>query len=293
MDKARTAKLGLMQVSKRYDWSVETCITEMLYLAEECLKAGADLVFMPEGNQYKALANHSPRDMALKYADGYKEQCSQLANKYHAYVVPWDYEAASEGKVYNTSYILNRQGLEIGRFRKVHLPFGELFAGITSGQDFPVFELDFAKVGIMICFDNYYPESAEILALNGAEVILYPLYGDTLPEQWEIRVKARAIDNTIYIAPCHIHSAHELEEASYTGLVDPEGKVVRKLSAEGSWQVIPFEPGRQVWTCTSASPGVMDDIRQYLRKCRSPQAYGPLLKHNDVPEWEDIIKDNR
>ncbi len=89
------------------------------------------------------------------------------------------------------------------------------------------------------------------------------------------------------------HSAYDLGEASYTGLVDPEGRFVRKLSAEGSWQVIPFEPGRQVWTCTSASPGVVDDIRQYLRKCRSPQAYGSLLNHADVLGWEDIIKDNR
>lgn len=115
--------------------------------------------------------------------------------------MPWDYEY-NDGKIYNSSYILDRNGVELGRYRKTQLTIGE--HDLTPGDDIPVFDLDFGKVGIMICFDNYFPEVARVLGLKGAELVLSPLYGDTLIPQWEIKMKARAIDNSMYIASSQI-----------------------------------------------------------------------------------------
>jgi len=288
LERKRTAKLGLIQVSNNYNWTVKECQDEMLYLAEQCLKEGADLVFMPECNQYKSM-KLSPRELAAQYAAEYKERCRELARKYGAYVAPWDYELAEDGKVYNSTYILDRRGNEIGRYRKTHLTYMEEFAGLTPGNSYPVFDLDFARVGVMICFDNYFPECSRILALKGAELILFPLYGDTLAGEWEIKLKARAVDNVLYIASCHIHPTFSDKETSYTGLVDPDGKLLCKLTGEGSYRVVEFEPGRKKITCTTVKKGQYEDLRRYLYRVRNTESYGALLEKRDVPEWEDII----
>ena len=291
--KGRPAKIGLMQIKPTYEWEVEQYHDHMLSLAEECLKQRADLVFMPEAYQYIGPAGRrilSPIELNKKYAGVYKEKCSALAKKYSAYVVPWDYEAC-ENKAYNTSYILDRQGKEIGRFRKVHPTYGELNMGIYPGFDFNVFDLDFGKVGIMICFDNYYAESARILALNGAELILFPLYGDTMKPGWDIKARARAVDNSVYVAPCQISSAIE-PDVSYTGMINPYGEVICKVTDEGNVKVVEIEMGMQAITDFSGIRGRNEDTKQYLLKLRNTKAYDPLLKDlKNLPEWQDILWD--
>lgn len=65
-------------------------------------------------------------------------RCAALAREYHAYIVPWDYEPRYDGRVYNSAYILDREGREIGRYHKVNLTYGELTGGIVNGDDCPV-----------------------------------------------------------------------------------------------------------------------------------------------------------
>lgn len=201
--------------------------------------------------------------------------------------MPWDYEIEGD-RIFNTSYILDRNGNEIGRYRKVQITRGEEINGISKGDDFPVFDLDFGKVGIMICFDNYYQESARILALNGAEMILYPLYGDTLKPQWEIKLKARAIDNSVYVAPCHIGSTPVNTLITFTGMVDPTGEVICKLEKQGSCKVVEVDFGKRVITCIMASKGHYEDLKQYLLRMRNKEAYKDIMKKIDLMEWDKI-----
>jgi hypothetical protein len=141
----------------------------------------------------------------------------------------------------------------------------------------------------MICFDNYFPESAEILALNGAELILYPLYGDTLKDQWLIKLKARAIDNSVYIAPCQIESHPHDEDITFSGMVGPEGEIICKLRENGTYKVVEIEPGKKVFTNTHALDGTYEDIKQYLIKARHVEAYGPIIEKRKTLEWEKIF----
>ncbi|MDF2684867.1 MAG: carbon-nitrogen hydrolase family protein [Clostridia bacterium] len=288
------AKLGIMQVINNYNWSVEQCLNHMLDLAEQCFENGADIAFMPECYQYKSVGNDITVNLNLgnaveKYSVNYKIRCSELAKKYSSYIVPWDMEPAGDGRFYNTSYILDRQGNEVGRFRKVHLTYGEMFGGTIKGESFPVFDLDFGKIGIMICFDNYFPESARCLALQGAELILYPLYGDTLKSQWDIKLRARTIDNSVYVAPCAIQGFNKGEGVAFSGLVDPEGQTVCKLEEEGSCIVAEIEMGKKIFTNTAVINGVREDIKEYLLKVRAPEAYKPILTELNTKKWEEII----
>lgn len=288
---SRKVKIGLIQVSSNYNWSVEQCQKEMLELAERCLQDGADLVFMPEENQYKGCSEVPRRELIQKYAPPYRELCRELARKYNVYVVPWDYEQDEDGSIFNTSYILDREGNEIGKHRKVLITRSDEEKQICPGTKFQVFELDFGKVGIMICFDNYFSEAARCLALQGAELILYPLYGDTLKDQWEIRTKCRAIDNSVYVASCHIHSVPIQDNVCYTGMFSPTGETVAALTQEGSHQVVEVELGTQVLART-LGPGSekVQDIKQYLLYTRQSglAAFKPLLEPTKVLDWEDI-----
>lgn len=285
----RTAKIGLIQVNAQYgpDVTVESCLEELLELAERCLRDGADLVFMPETYQYKN-ARHIPRrELAARYSEAYKMKCAALARKYAAYVVPWDNEVDEAGRLYNTSYILDRSGREIGRYRKVHLTRREK-EKLTAGTDFPVFDLDFGKVGIMICFDNYYAETARILALRGAELILYPLFGDTLNPGWEIKTRARAIDNSVYVAPCLLHSPVRGDYFVYTGMIAPDGEVLCKIEQYGTHRVVEIDLDRPVVTNIRAVNGSCEKIKPYLHKTRNVSAYGPLLEPVDELDWDEI-----
>ena len=284
----KKVKIGVIQVDHVLNESMESKQNQLIDLAEKCLKDGAELVFFPEAFQYtgcREIKNDPEKLVAVSSA--WKERCSDLAKKYNAYVVPWDYEYR-DGKVYNSSYILDRNGIEVGRYRKCQLTYSEeIVGGLTPGDEIPVFDLDIGKVGIMICFDNYFPETARVLGLKGAELVLYPLYGDTLNPQWEIKMKSRAIDNSMYVAPCQIDMINGIREGiSYSGVVDPAGHTICRLTEKRSYQVVEIVMGKQVLTHTN---GAVEDIRQYLLRQRNPKAYGEIVADKkNLWDWEDI-----
>lgn len=282
------AKIGLIQVIQRPEDKYEER-TQMLYdMAVKCFEDGADLVFFPEEFQ------HAPNgdlvkdyDAISKVAAEWKARCSELAKRYHAYLVPWDYET-TDGKVYNSSYILDRNGQEIGRYSKVHTTPNEAAKGVLSGEDYPVFDLDIGKVGIMICWDNYFPESARCLANNGAQLILYPLYGDTLNPQWEIKLRARAIDNVVHIASSQIDTYHR---AAFTGMVAPDGEITERLTEAPSYKVVEIELGKPWVTYTSGSKDFPENIKLMVERSRNPKAYGAVMKEPEIHSWDEIYLD--
>ena len=95
---------------------------------------------------------------------------------------------------------MSRDGTRIGVYRKVHCTPPALAGGQLPGDEFPVFEMDFGRVGMMICYDAYFPEQARILALKGAEIIFYPTMSDARGEAiWELVARARAVDNAVFV----------------------------------------------------------------------------------------------
>ncbi len=278
-------KLGLIQVKQNRGEELEARQEGMLAQARCCYEDGADLVFFPEEHQYVMEDGVLTRpDELREITEKWKERCSALAREYSAYLVPWDYEVA-DGKIYNTSYVLDRTGRETGRFRKVHLPYFEQKKGISTGDDFPVFDLDFGKVGIMICWDNYFPESARILTNRGAELILFPLYGDTVRPGWEIKLRARAIDNAVYIASEQIDNVYT---CAFSGVVRPDGEIVEKLTDAPAHRVLDIDLKDRAITHSTGDPNVSEDIGLYTAKCRNTAAYGGIFEKRD-PSWDEVF----
>jgi predicted amidohydrolase len=96
--------------------------------------------------------------------------------------------------IYNTSALVGPDGKLVGKYRKVTLPRGEVEGGITPGKEYPVFETRFGKVGMMICYDGFFPEVARELSKNGAEVIAWPVWGCN-----PLLGAARACENHVYV----------------------------------------------------------------------------------------------
>ena len=282
------AKIGLIQVDNQMSGEIRDRQDALIALATNCLEEGADLVFFPEMFQYvKCRRIAQEKERLMETAQAWRERCAELARRYHAYVVPWDYYVGEDGNVRNSSYILDRNGDLVGRYCKCNLTSNEIKRGLVHGTELPVFDLDIGKVGILICFDNYFPEVAATLGNRGAELILYPLYGDTLKPQWELKLRARAIDRSLYMASCQLDPYWDI---AYTGMVDPEGNVIAKLDAVNTYRVVEIDMGKTVWANTWANPPYGENLREYLHKCRNYKAYTALAEEGTPPlEWDEIF----
>ena len=100
-------------------------------------------------------------------------------------------------------------------------------------------------------------------------------------------MKARAIDNSMYVASCQIDMINGIREGiSYSGVVDPAGHTICRLTEKRSYQVVEIVMGKQVLTHTN---GAVEDIRQYLLRQRNPKAYGEIVADKkNLWDWEDI-----
>jgi predicted amidohydrolase len=96
--------------------------------------------------------------------------------------------------IYNAAVLLGPDGKLIGKYRKVCLPPSEVEAGISPGRDYPVFDTTFGRVGLMVCYDGFFPEVARELSNRGAEVIAWPVWGCN-----PLLAQARACENHVYL----------------------------------------------------------------------------------------------
>ena len=141
------------------------------------------------------------------------QQLSEYAKQYGVYLIGGSMpEKDKEGRVYNTSYIFDRQGKQIGKHRKAHLFDIDVKGGqsfkesdtLTAGDSDTVFDTEFGKMGVIICFDIRFPEMVRMTVNDGAKVVFVPAAFNmtTGPAHWELSFRARALDNQIYMVGC-------------------------------------------------------------------------------------------
>lgn len=170
------------------------------------------------------------------------QQLSEYAKQYGIYLIGGSMpEKDAEGKVYNTSYIFDRQGKQIGKHRKVHLFDIDVTGGqtfkesdtLTAGDHDTVFDTEFGRMGVMLCFDIRFPELAWMMVNDGAKAIFVPAAFNmtTGPAHWELSFRTRALDNQIYMIGC---APMRDESAGYISwghsiVTDPWGRVIDML----------------------------------------------------------------
>ncbi len=152
----------------------------------------ADLVVLPETLTYYG-TGLSYADCAEPIPGPSTEYFGRLAKQHGLYIVAGLLERDGP-LVFNVAVLLGPDGKLVGKYRKVCLPRGEIEGGITPGDEYPVFETKFGKVGMMICYDGFFPEVARELANRGAEVIAWPVWGCN-----PLLARARACENHVYL----------------------------------------------------------------------------------------------
>ena len=173
------------------------------------------------------------------------EFCSRLARKYGVWLIAGSIpEKDQEGKIYNTSFVFNRQGEQAARCRKAHLfdvsiENGQRFREsdtLSSGNELTVFDTEFGKIGLCICYDLRFPEYIRLMALKGAVAVFVPAAFNptTGPAHWELLFRSRAVDNQIYVAG--IAPARNPQSAyrswGHTLAVDPWGTLLGELGTD-------------------------------------------------------------
>src|ERR1051326_244605 len=154
-----------------------------------------------------------------------------IARKYNLYIVAGLLEKTGD-TVFNTAVLIDRKGNLTGKYRKVALPQEEIDGGITPGDSFPVFDTDFGRIGLMICWDVTFPEPARALAQKGAEIIFLPIWGGNVN-----LAKACAIENQVYL----VSSTYDM----ITAVFDQEGKVMKEATDDDPVVVVDIDLNKQ------------------------------------------------
>ena len=144
-------------------------------LIEEAARQEADLVVLPETLTYYGLGKDYA-DVSEPIPGPSTKYFGTLAKQHDLYIVAGLLER-DKHLVYNVAVLIAPDGSVAGNYRKVCLPRGEAEGGIAPGDDYPVFDTRFGKVGMMICYDGFFPEPARELTKRGAEIIAWPVWG--------------------------------------------------------------------------------------------------------------------
>ncbi|MGH9752009.1 MAG: carbon-nitrogen hydrolase family protein [Blastocatellia bacterium] len=195
-------------------------------LIADAARQRADLVVLPETLTFYGLGK-SFLDVAELVPGPSTDYFGELAKKHNLYIVAGLVER-DRRLIYNVAVMLGPDGKIVGKYRKVALPRNEIAAGITPGAEYPVFDTRFGKVGMMVCYDGFFPEVARRLSDNGAEVIAWPVWGCN-----PLLAAARACENHVYL----VSSTYEdvSREWMFTAVYDHAGN---KLVHAEKWGTV-------------------------------------------------------
>ena len=178
-----------------------------------------------------------------------------VAKKHNVVVVGSLFEKRAAGLYHNTAVVIDANGELLGTYRKMHIPddplFYEKFYFTPGDLGFQAFTTRYAKIGVLICWDQWYPEAARITALKGAEVIFFPTAIGWHPdeeapvnaaqhESWELIQRSHAVANGVFIAAPN-RVGHETFEGipgqgiqfwGQSFLCDPRGQVLQRGSVD-------------------------------------------------------------
>ncbi len=167
--------------------------------------------------------------------------CRRLAQKTGAYLVAGTMPELDGERIYNTAYVFDRRGQELLKYRKMHLFDIDIEGGqrfresdtLSPGDTLGIFDTEFGKMGLCICYDLRFPELSRLLVDAGAQVIFCPAAFNTTtgPLHWELLFRQRAVDNQVFTVGA---SPARNPQASYQAyghsvVADPWGRVLMEM----------------------------------------------------------------
>ncbi|MHB0957838.1 MAG: carbon-nitrogen hydrolase [Pirellulaceae bacterium] len=174
------------------------------------------------------------------------DQLQSAAAREQVVVISSLFERRAPGLYHNTTVVFDADGRSLGKYRKMHIPddphYYEKFYFTPGDLGFRCFATRYGQVGVGICWDQWYPEAARLMALQGAEMLFYPTaigwlssekshYGESQRSAWETAMRAHAIANGVYVAAANrVGTEGQIEFWGSSFAADPYGNVLHRAS---------------------------------------------------------------
>ncbi len=257
----------------------------------EAASDGAQIVTLPElflTRYFCQTIDPAPFALAEPIPGPTTVALSALAQELGIVIVSSIFEHGADGRYFNTAAVCDADGTYLGKYRKTHIPhdltnhYGENHYFAAGDLGYPVFNTRFGLIGVLVCWDQWFPEAARILALKGAQIIFYPTaigyqtegpteLNQTERDAWQTVQRGQAIANTIFVAAANrVGKEGQLDFWGSSFVSDPAGRVLATADDHSSTVVIA--------TCDLSE---IDRVRRDwpFLACRRADLFGPLVKN--------------
>ncbi len=216
MPNPRLVKVGLLQNAASADPAIN--LKKTLAAVKHAAKQGAQIICTQElfrSQYFCQVEDHKYFKLAEPIPGPTTAAFQKLARQHRVVIVASLFEKRTAGVYHNTAVIIDADGKLLGKYRKMHIPddplYYEKFYFTPGDLGFRAWETRYAKIGVLVCWDQWYPEAARLTALQGAEILFYPTaigwhpaekaeYGERQHSAWETVQRGHAIANGCYVA---------------------------------------------------------------------------------------------
>ncbi|KAB2643652.1 MAG: carbon-nitrogen hydrolase [Verrucomicrobia bacterium] len=213
---SKVLRVGLVQMRCSADPLLN--LEKAQLFIKEAAARGAQVVCLPElflSEYFCQKEDHSYFELAEPIPGPTTMALGALAKEYGIVVIGSLFERRAPGLYHNSAAILDADGTYLGKYRKMHIPddplFYEKFYFTPGDLGFRSWSTQAGRIGVLICWDQWYPEAARLTALRGAEVLFYPTaigwhpsekkeFGKKQKEAWQLAQRAHALANGVYVA---------------------------------------------------------------------------------------------
>ncbi|MEN9918780.1 MAG: hypothetical protein RL662_1216 [Bacteroidota bacterium] len=224
-------KIGIVQQTNTAD--IYSNISKLKQNIEKLASQGAELIVLQELHNslyFCQTEDTNCFDLAETIPGKSTEEFGKLAKKLNVVIVLSLFEKRAAGLYHNTAVVLEKDGTIAGKYRKMHIPddpaYYEKFYFTPGDLGFKPIETSVGKLGILVCWDQWYPEAARLMAMAGAEVLIYPTAigwesSDTMDEKnrqkdaWVISQRGHAVANGLHVVSVN-RVGHESDPSSQT-----------------------------------------------------------------------------
>jgi N-carbamoylputrescine amidase len=245
-------KLGLVQMRCAADPA--TNVAKAIERIHAAADQGAQIICLQElftSQYFCQVEDHKYFKLAEEIPGPTTDKLGEVAKQRGVVIVASMFEKRAAGVYHNTAAIIDADGRYLGKYRKMHIPddplFYEKFYFTPGDLGFLAWQTKFARIGVCVCWDQWYPESARLTALRGAQILFFPTaigwhptekseYGQRQHNSWETIQRSHAIANGCYVAvPNRVgHEAPDggdgIEFWGQSFVADPSGQIISKAS---------------------------------------------------------------
>src|SRR5947209_1205963 len=295
---ARIVNVGLTQMTCGAD--LDANLAKQVKLAGDAASKGAKIICTQEmfrSQYFCQVEDHRFFKTAETIPGPSTQALGKVAKQYGVVIIASLFEKRASGLYHNTAVVIETDGSIKGIYRKMHIPddplYYEKFYFTPGDTGFRAWDTTHGKIGVLVCWDQWYPEGARLTALQGAEILFYPtaigwhpaekeLYGTAQHESWELIQRSHSVANGCYVcAPNRI---------GVERILGPDGKPVSDDGIQFWGQSFVSEPNGQVVYRASVEKEEVIVVPCDLEKVEFSRTHWPFLRDRRIDAYGDLTK---